>query len=36
MDEVTNQLVTDGVRLFTEPFQKLLEAIEKKKLQPAG
>ncbi len=34
MEEITEQLVRDGVRLFAEPFNKLLEAIEKK-LQPA-
>jgi transaldolase len=31
MEECTEQLVAEGVRLFAEPFHKLLEAIEKKK-----
>ena len=29
MKEVTDQLTEDGVRLFKEPFDKLLEAVEK-------
>ncbi|MEE2709915.1 MAG: transaldolase [Gemmatimonadota bacterium] len=35
MNEITEQLVKDGVRLFADPFEKLLAAIEKKQ-QPAG
>ena len=36
MDEITEQLVRDGVRLFAEPFNKLLEAIETKNCSPPG
>jgi len=31
MDEVTDQLLTEAVRLFADPFQKLLDAIEVKR-----
>jgi transaldolase/glucose-6-phosphate isomerase len=29
IDEVTDKLTDDGVRLFAEAFDKLLEAVEK-------
>ena len=35
MFDCAEHLVNDGVRLFAEPFHKLLEAIEKKKHVPA-
>ncbi len=35
MDRVTDQLVDEGVRKFLDPFAKLMEAIEQKRLQPA-
>ncbi len=31
LDEVTRQVLADGVRLFVEPFEKLLAAIEKRR-----
>jgi transaldolase len=31
LDEVTAQVLADGVRLFVEPFEKLLEAIQKRR-----
>ncbi|HKY04058.1 MAG TPA: transaldolase [Blastocatellia bacterium] len=31
LDEVTRQVLADGVRLFVEPFEKLLGAIEKRR-----
>lgn len=34
MDTVAARLVADGVRLFVDPFEKLLKAIEKKKPLP--
>lgn len=35
MDRVTDQLVDEGVRKFVDPFTKLMDAIEQKRLQPA-
>jgi len=35
MDQVGKMLVEDGVQKFIEPFEKLLGAIEQKRLQPA-
>ena len=35
MDRVSAQLVEEGVRKFVDPFTKLMEAIEQKRLQPA-
>ena len=35
MDRVTDRLVEEGVRKFVDPFAKLMEAIEQKRLQPA-
>jgi transaldolase len=35
MDQVGDMLVEDGVKKFVEPFEKLLHAIEQKRLQPA-
>ena len=35
MDRVSDQLVEEGVRKFVDPFAKLMEAIEQKRLQPA-
>jgi transaldolase len=34
LDEVTDRLLVDGVRLFSEPFGKLLAAIEKRRASP--
>ncbi|MYA78118.1 MAG: transaldolase [Gemmatimonadetes bacterium] len=34
MDRVSEQLVEEGVRKFVDPFVKLIEAIERKRLQP--
>ena len=34
MDEVTDQLQADAVRLFVEPFDKLLDAIESQRAAP--
>ena len=36
MDEVTDKLTEDGVRLFAEAFDKLLEAVETKTKSGAG
>lgn len=33
MDAVTDQLLTDAVKLFADPFQKMLDAIETKRQQ---
>ena len=35
MDRVSDQLVEEGVKKFVDPFVKLIEAIEQKRLQPA-
>ena len=35
MEQVSDQLVEEGVRKFVDPFVKLLDAIEQKRLQPA-
>lgn len=35
MDGVSDQLVEEGVKKFVDPFVKLIEAIEQKRLQPA-
>ena len=34
MDRVAEQLVEEGVQKFVDPFVKLIEAIERKRLQP--
>lgn len=31
LDEITRQVLADGVRLFVEPFEKLIQAIEKRR-----
>jgi transaldolase len=36
LDEVTDQLLVEGVRLFEEPFAKLLAAIEHRRAAEAG
>jgi transaldolase len=33
LDEVTDQVLADGVRLFIEPFEKLIQAIESQRDQ---
>ncbi len=35
MNRVADQLVEEGVKKFVDPFMKLIDAIEKKRLQPA-
>lgn len=35
MNRVADQLVEEGVRKFVDPFVKLIDAIERKRLQPA-
>lgn len=35
MDRVSDQLVEEGVKKFVDPFVKLIDAIEQKRLQPA-
>ncbi len=35
MDRVAEQLVEEGVKKFVDPFKKLIDAIEQKRLQPA-
>ena len=35
MDRVSDRLVEEGVKKFVDPFVKLIEAIEQKRLQPA-
>jgi transaldolase/glucose-6-phosphate isomerase len=32
MDEITDKLLDDGVRLFVESFDRLLAAVEKKRI----
>jgi hypothetical protein len=36
IDDVTGRLLADGLRLFAEPFAKLLAAIEARRAVPAG
>ena len=36
MDDVTDRLLAEGVRLFAEPFEKLLTAIEARRAAGAG
>ena len=36
LDEVTDQVLADGVRLFIEPFEKLIASIESQRAEIAG
>ena len=36
LDEVTDRLLEDGVRLFAEPFAKLLATIDARRAAGAG
>jgi transaldolase len=36
LDEVTRQVLSDAVRLFVEPFEKLIESIESQRAEIAG